>query len=557
MDTLHPNPWAAALGVERGSGLNIEQRGAGNGAAMNQSEKLTRQFPPGVFLAAVEQSSVAISITDAEAKILYVNAAFCEVTGYSLAEALGRNESILSDKNTPHEIYQEMWSHLVARRPWSGRLVNRRKDGTRYLADLTISPVTDVVNGSLYFLGMHRDVTALHRLVRELRNQKLLVETVMNSTPVALALLDTEQRVVFDNAEYKRVATDLGDAEPARRALENLRALSGMMLDPGLLSGCAPEETLSGREIELSCADGASRWYACSVRCFEEEDARADAFFDPRPKRFLLLAMSDITQARRQQEQERLNALRAVLAESERVQQLREAIAGAIFQMQMPLNLIGAASSMLARQQSGGDFQALKGVLAQALAAGQSALETLRQGMPPEPLEEESMLNLNMLLREVLALLTESILAAGIVVDWQPAYALPPVRGRATQLRQMFKQLVQNAIDSMRSSRSALRELRIVSERRDGTLLVSISDSGAGIPQELRRKVFEPFFTTRRAGGGHVGMGLTLAQDAAARHGGWLEIDNDYAPGCRILVGLPFSAPSPGIENAAQRGETS
>lgn len=506
---------------------------------MADLKKLSTRFPNGVFLAAVEQSSVAISITDAEAKILYVNAAFCEVTGYGLDEALGRNESMLSDKNTPAQVYRDMWASLVARRPWSGRLVNRRKDGTRYLADLTISPVTDVADGALYFLGMHRDVTALHRLVRELRNQKLLVETMIDSAPMALALLDTEQRVVLDNLEYKNMAADLGDDEPALRVLDALRTSSGMALDTSAPAGCPPGERLTGREIELNRADGSSRWYACSVRCFEEEDASADAFFDPQTKSFLLLAMSDITQARRQQEQERLNALRAVLAESERLQQLREAIAGAIFQMQMPLNLIGAASAMLARQQAGGDLQALNGVLTQAMQTGQAALDTLRQGMPEAMSEEESMLNLNMLLREVLALLTASILAEGIVVDWQPAYALPPLRGRATQLRQMFKQLMQNAIDALRQSRNPVRELRVTSARKNGTLVVSISDSGTGIPHELRRKVFEPFFTTRRAGGGHVGMGLTLAQDVAMGHGGWLEIDDEYAPGCRVWVGLP------------------
>ena len=504
-------------------------------------------------MAAVEQSSVAISITDAEAKILYVNAAFCEVTGYGLDEVLGRNESLLSDKNTPTEVYKDMWASLVARRPWSGRLINRRKDGTRYLADLSISPVTDVVDGSLFFLGMHRDVTALHRLVRELRNQKLLVETMVNSAPMALALLDTQRRVVLDNLEYKTMAADLGDDEPALLVLEALRASGGMNLSPS----CVPGEGLNGREIELKRADGSSRWYACSARCFEEEDASADTFFDPQSKTFLLLAMSDITQAKRQYEQERLNALRAELAEGERVQQLREAIAGAIFQMQLPLNLIGAASAMLARQHAGSDMQALHGVLTQALEAGHNALNTLRLGMPEEPVEAETMLNLNMLLRDVLALLTETILASGIVVDWHPAYALPPVRGQATPLRQMFKQLMQNAIDAMRASRSSLRELRVASELKDGMLIVSITDSGAGVPQDLRLKVFEPFFTTRRAGGGHVGMGLTLAQDVAARHGGWLEIDAEYTSGCRVLIGLPVSVTSEGNghEPSIQPGE--
>ena len=62
--------------------------------------------------------------------------------------------------------------------PWRGRVLNRRKDGQLYLADLTISPVVSREGVTTHFLGIHRDVTELHRLERVVRNQKMLIEFV-------------------------------------------------------------------------------------------------------------------------------------------------------------------------------------------------------------------------------------------------------------------------------------------------------------------------------------------------------------------------------------------
>ncbi len=496
---------------------------------------MTTSLPPEVFLATVEQSSVAISITDAKANILYANPAFCEITGYGVQEVLGRNESILSFKTTPRQVYEEMWSCLHSCRPWSGRLVNRRKDGTRYLAELTISPVLGAGGEIAYFLGMHRDVTPLHRLEREVRNQMALVEAVVDAAPVALVLLDAQGRVVLDNLEYKKLAEALGEAEPVRRVLEALRPDMGEAIDPA-----SPHRGgFTGAEVSLALPDGGMRWLACSGRWVQEEDGSADAFFAPNPRTYLLLTMSDITLARRQQESERVHALRAVLAEGERLQQLRETLGGAIYQMQAPLNLIAAAAQMLERRHARIDMQSLAGVLQQALTIGEGALDTLRQAMPGEPNEAVAPLNLNLLLREVLDLLTAPILAAGIVVDWRPATTLPAVRGQPTQLRQMFKQVIQNAIEAMQEGRSAVRELTITTAVVDDAVTVGIADTGPGIPRELRLKVFEPFFTTRRPGGRHAGMGLALAQDVVARHDGWLDIDPDYTAGCRVRVGFP------------------
>ena len=116
-------------------------------------ERTAPTIHPAVFQHTVAQADTAISITDVQGTILYVNPAFARVTGYDTAEAIGHNESLLSNKTTPPEIYKSMWQRISRGEAWGGRLVNKRKDGTRYLAELSISPVVDAGGAVVNYLG--------------------------------------------------------------------------------------------------------------------------------------------------------------------------------------------------------------------------------------------------------------------------------------------------------------------------------------------------------------------------------------------------------------------
>ena len=121
-------------------------------------------LPLELFLEVVEQSSVAISITDPKANILYCNLAFCRLTGYRRGELKGRNHNLISSKQTPRARYQELWQQLLDRRPWMGRLLNQRKDGSVYLAEVTVTPVLNEQHQVVYYLGMHRDISEQYAL---------------------------------------------------------------------------------------------------------------------------------------------------------------------------------------------------------------------------------------------------------------------------------------------------------------------------------------------------------------------------------------------------------
>lgn len=496
------------------------------------------ELPASLFYEAVQQSAIAISITDAKANILYVNPAFSRVTGYNTEDVVGQNESVLSDKITPPLVYETMWGRLLQKKSWNGVLVNRRKNGQRYLADLTIAPVLNSEGNISHYLGIHRDVTEIHSLQQELENQKSLIESVVDSAPVIIALLDTAGKPILDNLAYKTLVADMHGGEPATQCLETLRESMGDEFEKELSSG----KGISGQEISFHLPGKTEpRWFSCSVVPFKEKDSSADNFFISRKQDYLLLLMNEITQLKRQQGEVRLNAMRALMAEQELVQSVRETVAGAIFQLQGPLNLIGAAEGMLERRANSTNDEPLRDVLQQALTNGREALNTLRAAMPEEIEEAARPLDINQMLREVLSVSTSRLLERGVVVDWQPTAVLPKLVGKESQLRGMFKQLVDNALDAMDEKHLSRRELYVgTSHPAPDVLRVVIEDSGPGIPEELLVKVFEPFYSTKSNGGRRAGMGLAMAQQVVNDHAGNITIDDASKGGCRITVEFPL-----------------
>jgi nitrogen fixation negative regulator NifL len=224
------------------------------------------------------------------------------------------------------------------------------------------------------------------------------------------------------------------------------------------------------------------------------------------------------------------------MAEEDRVGGLRETLSAAVFKIEGPLNVM---ASVLATIERRGNLSVSETALLGSLEAGKAAVESLRSVIPERPSESPTAVNINEVMRDVLDISTTRLLAAGISVRWQPQAVMPSVNAFPNRLRSMFKALIENAVDAMNVKGWRERELRVTTLGNKGSVEVIIEDSGPGIPAELRLKVFEPFFSTRKAAGRHLGTGLSSAQQVAADHDGFVNIEVGEPGGCRVRVVLP------------------
>ena len=118
---------------------------------------------------AVEQATNVVVITDTQGRILYVNPAFEQTTGYTCAEALGQNPRLLKSGRQSAEFYQKMWDTITAGKVWQGHFQNKHKDGSIYQEDATISPIRDATGKLINYVAVKRDVTRELELEAQLR----------------------------------------------------------------------------------------------------------------------------------------------------------------------------------------------------------------------------------------------------------------------------------------------------------------------------------------------------------------------------------------------------
>jgi len=142
------------------------------GVARDISEQRARETRLRLQEAALAATVDAVVITDRDGAIEWVNPAFTRLTGYSPEEAVGQNPRMLKSGAHSDSFYRELWDTLLTGNVWYGELSNRRKDGTLYTEEMTITPVTDESGRIAHFAAIKRDITERIRLENSLHGAR-------------------------------------------------------------------------------------------------------------------------------------------------------------------------------------------------------------------------------------------------------------------------------------------------------------------------------------------------------------------------------------------------
>ena len=144
---------------------------------------------------ALEQVSDAIVITDCKGTIQYANLAFTALTGYGAEEIMGQNARILQSGRQDKSFYRELWHTILAGNVWRGELVNRRKDGTLYMEEMTITPVRASDRAISAFIAIKKEGT----LREEAGEAQALLASIVESSEDAILSNTLDGRIASCN----------------------------------------------------------------------------------------------------------------------------------------------------------------------------------------------------------------------------------------------------------------------------------------------------------------------------------------------------------------------
>ena len=176
---------------------------------------------------AIEQTGDVILVTDPAGTIQYVNPAFETVTGYTRDEALGQNPRLLKSGKQPPSFYRDLWETITGGRIWQGRMVNKRRDGTLYTEEATISPVKDASGQILSFVAVKRDITEHLRMrqeqsrLQEQLQQAQKMESIGRLAGGVAHDFNNLLTTIIGNAQL--VLSGLEKEDPLREEIEEIR----------------------------------------------------------------------------------------------------------------------------------------------------------------------------------------------------------------------------------------------------------------------------------------------------------------------------------------------
>lgn len=371
------------------------------------------------------------------------------------------------------------------------------------------------------------------RLARSLRH----LSGALDGLDTALVVLDAEARAVSDNAAWRALLLEMGDAPRAPGT-----AYADSFDTPGAALSSRARETIAAvsahavgdgppvREQQRWMIGDRPRWLAISTSDFQENG-----------QRFVLVSHADVTE--RVMLEERVRAQDLAVARGSRLTALGELAATMAHELNQPLTAIGnyatlardlidASREAPSDHRLGDTLQRLVGEVTRAGAIVHRVNRAVRR--LPAPIEP---IDVQRLLHHMIERHADPDGALRVALLEPVDTALPPLRMDRVQLEQVLHNLIANALEAIGDAAGA-GHVRIGARALDDGSRVefTVEDDGPGIAVGERSAVFDPFVSTKPAG---LGLGLAICRSIVESYGGWISAEASAGNGARLRFSLP------------------
>jgi PAS domain S-box-containing protein len=500
------------------------------------------------FRRAMENSMLTgMRALDMQGRITYVNAAFCQMTGWSEAELVGRTPPFPYWPEADREqLAARLDDELHGRTTPGGFQVRvKRKEGSLFDARLYVSPLVDAKGHQTGWMTSMTDITEPNRIREQLSASYERFTTVLEAldASVSVAPLGSEE-LLFANKLYRLwfgVQT-VGHLQMVAQAGVPEHPRSGESMDEvdsfvGLPTGALTTARSENAEIFVP---ELGKWLEVRSRYLNWVDGRLAQ----------MVIATDITPRRHAEEQSAAQAERAQSAS--RLITMGEMASSVAHELNQPLTAInnycnGLVSRIKGKQISEEDLlAALDKTARQAQRAGQ-IIQRIRSFVKrSEP--NRALSDIPLMVNEAVELAEIELRRRNVRLSHYVAARLPSVMVDPILIEQVLVNLMKNAAESIEhAKRPAARrsvELRVIPKQVDDQPVVefSVQDSGAGLAPEVMDRLYEAFFSTKVEG---MGIGLNLCRTIVESHQGRMQAENIYngaeVAGCRFSFWIPVS----------------
>jgi PAS domain S-box-containing protein len=503
------------------------------------------------FRRAMENSVLTgMRALDLEGRITYVNAAFCQMTGWSEAELVGLRAPFPYWPESDYEaLYAKLRDELSGKTLEGGFQVRvRRKNGTQFDARLYVSPLIDAHGQQTGWMTSMTDITEPNRIREQLSATYERFTIVLESLDASVSVAPLgSQELLFANKLYRQWfgSQTVGHLQLVAQAgvVPAAGSNPASMDDEDGLMGLPTDSLTSARteNAEIYLPD-LGKWLEVRSRYLNWVDGRLAQ----------MVIATDITPRRVAEEQAARQAERAQSVS--RLITMGEMASSVAHELNQPLTAISNyCSGMVSRIQSGQITEeallaALQKTAHQAQRAGQIIQRIRAFVKKSEP--NRALADVHSMVNEAVELADIELRRHNVRLTHYIAARLPPVMADTILIEQVLVNLMKNGAEAIQmanrptSGRSV--ELRVVPKHISDQDVVefSVQDTGKGLAPEVLERLFEAFFSTKEEG---MGMGLNLCRSIVESHHGRMQAENLYngseVTGCRFSFWLPLAKP--------------
>lgn len=463
-----------------------------------------------------------LAICDKHGVITDVNDKFCEISGYSAEELIGKTHCIVNSGNHSPEFFTKLWDTISSGHTWSGLLINKRKNGERYYVQSVITPITDFDGNIDSYLALRFDVTDFYETKATLDKTLDILNETGSIAKVGGWELDIATGDLFWTDEtYKilEVEKKSGQVPKLQEGVQLYVPEHVPVIENAVNRAIEFGEPYS-LELKVLTAKGNERWVYTNGKA-NYEDGKA-------------VSLSGTIQDIHEQKitEIKYDFERQKSIHNAKLASLGELAASIAHEINNPLGIIKGTSYLLTKFRDNPEklakMQSEINKSCDRISRIVLGLKKFVRMRDESVMEPEVLTNV---IDESLLLTQANLRRNQVTLDYDISSTTKIVCDEI-EIEQVLVNLINNAVDAIKNLDEKWIKISLLEKRHE--IELSITDSGSGIDKMMDDKLYEPFFTTKEVGKG-TGLGLSIVKGIMEEHKGSIYLNHDSPNTCFVL----------------------